>query len=344
VASTLDAQYATWGATRLIDHLDTLSSAQLSAELSSLSGEQHTHGQFMARRLGIQFNDLLLSRLNDVNNERSHGWNYWLKGLGGFGKVDGDGNAGRADNNNGGFALGADTELGSRMVFGAAASYAHSNVNAVTANLGMDSYQLSTYAKWHHDDNYIKGTLGAGFHQTGSRRTVFTDNASANYGSATAGTALEAGRDIVLLKTATLTPYAGMQYLHLSRNNFTETGSDMANLKVREANEDSFRTLIGARLSQVLKTGWGVSIQPSLHAAWVREHADRFSRLTADFAAAPATVYRIDGPKLDRNRAAVGAGLVSHFSETAQLNIAYDAELARSDNWHALSATFEYRW
>ncbi len=343
-ASMVDAQYAAWGATGLVNYLDTLSAAQLPTVLGSLSGEQHTHGQSMARRLGTQFNSLLLSRLDAVDAERTHGWNFWLKGLGGFGRVDSDGNAGRADNNSGGFALGADTELNDHALLGAAASYVHSNVDAVTANLGMDSYQLSGYAKWHRDDNYIKGTLGAGFHQTGSRRTVFEDSASANYGSTTAGTALEAGRNVALLEHTTLTPYAGMQYQHLNRNGFTETGSDLANLKVREANEDSFRTLLGARLSQTVKTGWGVSIQPSLHAAWVHEHGDRVSRMAADFAAAPAAVYRVNGPSLDRSRAAVGAGLVTQFSKTAQLNVAYNAELARSDNWHTLSATFEYRW
>jgi YVTN family beta-propeller protein/autotransporter-associated beta strand protein len=343
-ASMLDAQYAAWGATGLINRLDTLSAAQLPAVLASLSGEQHAQGQFMARRVGMQFNDLLLSRLNDADGERAHGWHFWMKGLGGFGSVDGDGNAGRADNHNGGFALGADTGLGERATLGAAVSYVRSNVDAVSANLGIDSYQLSTYAKWHRDNNYIKSTVVGGFHQTGSRRTVFENSASANYDSSTAGTALEAGRNIALPGAATLTPYAGLQYLHLNRNGFTETGSDLANLKVREANEDSFRSLFGARLSQVVKASWGVSIQPMLHAAWVRENGDSFSRLSADFAAAPATAYSVNGPKLERNRAAVGADLVTHFSETAQLNVAYNAELAKSDNWHTLSATFEYRW
>ena len=169
---------------------------------------------------------------------------------------------------------------------------------------------------------------------------MLSDSASANYGNTTAGTALEAGRNIALLETATLTPYAGMQYLHLNRTGFTETGSDLANLKVREADEDSFRTLLGARLSQIVKTGWGVSLQPSLHAAWVHEHGDRVSRMAADFAAAPAAVYRVNGPQLDRSRAAVGADLVTRFSETAQLNVAYNAELARSDDWHTLVGDF----
>jgi len=298
----------------------------------------------MVRRVGMQFNDLLLSRLNDVDGERARGWHFWMKGLGGFGSVDGDGNAGRADNHNGGIALGADTGFGEHATLGAAVSYVRSNVDAVTANLGMDSYLLSTYAKWQRDNNYIKGTVAGGFHQTGSRRTVFEDSAAADYDSTTAGTSLEAGRNVALLDTATFTPYAGLQYLHLNRDGFTETGSNLANLKVREADEDSFRTLLGARLSQVVKAGWGVSIQPVLHAAWVRENADSFSRLSADFAAAPATAYSVNGPKLERNRAVVGADLVTRFSETAQLNVAYNAELAKSDNWHTLSATFEYRW
>jgi fibronectin-binding autotransporter adhesin len=344
VASMLDAQYAAWGATGLINRLDTLSAAQLPAVLGSLSGEQHAHGQFMARRVGMQFNDLLLSRLNDVDGERSHGWHFWMKGLGGFGAIEGDGNAGRADNHSGGFAMGADTGLGEHATLGAAVSYARSNVDAVTANLGMDSYQLSSYAKWQRNGNYLEGTVTGGLHQTDSRRTVFENSAAADYDSSTAGTALEAGRHIALPGTATLTPYAGLQYLHLNRDGFSETGSALANLNVREANEDSFRTLLGARLSQVVKAGWGVSIQPMLHAAWVRENADSFSWLSADFAAAPAAAYSVYGPKLERNRAAVGADLVTRFSETAQLNVAYNAELAKSDDWHTLSATFEYRW
>ncbi len=348
----------------------------------SLSGVQHTHGQVLTNKLSQQFLQLLFNRgsqnpttqlsFNAVQQfdplqghvlaDNSNNWEtaatesgnlvghqrgWWLQGFGGFGDIDTTTNASGADYDTQGLAFGVDTQWGDAVV-GLAGSYASSDADTLGGNLDVDSFQAATYASWQRDAIYLTGALGFGLHQTDASRTVIvgatTSTATADYDAYNVSAVVEGGKAIPLSSATTLTPFAGIEYTHSNRDDFTETGAGIANLSVNDEDEDSLRTKLGLRLSHDITTGNGIQVTPSASVAYVREMMDSVSRLEAAFTAVPTSTFRIDGSDLDRDRVQVGLGVTGQLNERTTLNIAYNGELADSDDNHSFSATIRLVW
>ena len=273
------------------------------------------------------------------------GW--WLQGFGGFGDIDTTTNASGADYDTIGLAFGVDTEWRD-MVIGVAGSYASSDADTFGGNLDIDSYQMAGYGRWQQDAIYINAAIGFGFHQTDSSRAVVvgatSSTATSDYDSYNVGAAFEAGKDYALSLATTFTPYVGIEYSHFSRDDFTETGAGTANLSVDDEDQDSLRSKLGLRLSHDITTQQDKRITPYVDVAYVREYMDSVSRLDAGFSAAPTATFRIDGTDLDRDRLQLGAGITGQLNETTTLNVAYNGELAGSDDNHSFSATVRFVW
>jgi len=156
--------------------------------------------------------------------------------------------------------------------------------------------------------------------------------------------AVEAGKAIALTSTTFLIPYAGVEYSHSKRDDFTETGASAANLSVDDEDDDSLRTSLGLRFSHAITTQQGTRITPSVNLAYVREHMDNVSSMEVGFTAVPTSTFRIDGPDLDRNRVQVGLGIAGQLNDSTTLNMAYNGELAGSDDNHNFAATVRFVW
>jgi len=382
VASALDVVVAAGDLPAdLLDELNLLSAGALPGAFDSLSGVQYTHAQTLALAAAQQFGGVLFDRLGggaamagdagktrlayngnnrlpqlaDAGSEASplgsvaqSGTGLWLRGFGGFGSIDDTANASGADHSSGGVALGADTELGHGLVAGAAFGYLHTDIDTAEGDLDVDNFQGAVYGGWTQAATYLNGSATFGYHDSdGKRRVVvggFNETARADFDGWTAGFSGEGGRSFALSGEATLTPFLGLDYNHLRRNDFTETGAGSANLTVDDEDQDSLRSSLGLRLGGVFTTESGLAIRPTLEAAWVHEYIDDEARLTAGFAAAPTTTFRIAGPDLDRDHARLGAGVSAALGDTLSLDAGYRTELAASDRTHNFAATLRWRF
>jgi len=168
--------------------------------------------------------------------------------------------------------------------------------------------------------------------------------ASADYETYNISAAVESGKDIRLPYATTLTPYVGIDYLHSKRSDFTETGASAANLNASDQDQDSLRTRIGFRLTHEINTQKVSRITPYATIAYVREHMDSIIHMNAGFAATPTTSFRVNGPRLDRDRLRVGLGVTGQLNEKTALNVGYFGELADSHDIHSISASVRVLW
>ena len=271
----------------------------------------------------------------------------WLRGFGGFGDIKASANASGADYQSGGMALGLDGELNAKATVGSAFSYTRTNGYTAGGNLDMDSFQGAAYGSWRDAGYYLNGTAGLGYHNTDARRQVIAGNINAQAASGhsiwTGTAAAEAGRNFII-RTATVTPFAGLAYTGLGGNGFTENGAGAANLRVGEEKQYSLQSSLGARLSRAWKTDGGMEIRPGVEAAYVYQYLDNVSRLNTRFNAAPDAGFIIEGPGLDRNRARLGAGVAAQLTKTALLNVSYNGDIAGSDQHHSFAATLKMQW
>jgi len=271
----------------------------------------------------------------------------WLRGFGGFGDIKASANASGADYQSGGMALGLDGELNAKATVGSAFGYTRTNGYTAGGNLDMDSFQGAAYGSWRDAGYYLNGMAGLGYHNADARRQVIAGNINAQAASGhniwTGTAAAEAGRNFTI-RTATVTPFAGLAYTGLGGNGFTENGAGAANLRVGDEKQHSLQSSLGARLSRAWKTDGGMEIRPGVEAAYVHQYLDNVSRLNTRFNAAPDAGFIVEGPGLDRNRARLGAGVAAQLTKTAQLNVSYNGDIAGSDQHHSFAATLKMQW
>lgn len=379
VATSLDGFATSGQAAGLFSALNTLSAGQLSDAFDQLSGVQHTHAAVIYPRISRQFHDVLVQRSTGIGSQRgtlvsdrlagvqlaAAGNNpttglaglgaaspadrrVWLQAMGSFGDIDGDRNASGADYRSGGLALGAEADVSERATLGAALSYTRNDVDVRRGGLDIDSYQAALYGNWQQGDAYVRGTAGFGLHDTDVSRRVsmagLDRRAKADYKSRTVALSVEGGKAFALSGTVTMTPFGGLDYVHVSRKGFTERAAGDTRLKVSSDRLASLQSVLGIRIQGDPFAHNEGRASAYVEAAWLHEFADRDARLRADFVAAPGNAFRVYGPKLDRDRVRIGAGVVARLTNTADLELSYRGNLARSDKHHALAATVRMRW
>jgi len=271
----------------------------------------------------------------------------WLSPQGGAGEIDDTDNAAGLDYTWYGLYGGVDTWFDSQRLLGFALGASRSDADLSDGDARIDSMGLALYGRWQDGKQYVDANLNAGFNQTDTSRRVIVGTlqrtATADYDSRSLGFALEGGRRVFEQDDRRITPFAGLRYARLSRDGFTESGADSANLVVDSDTQESLMSRLGVHAEQGTSAGrrklnWDVS------AAWAHEFRDAMSTLNTGFAGAPGTIFTIDGPELDRNRLQLAAGLTTDLRKDTTLRIGYDGELAGSDTRHTVSADLTVKW
>ncbi|WEJ62440.1 autotransporter family protein [Thiomicrorhabdus lithotrophica] len=361
----------------IVSSITPLTDTGAQQAFDSLSGVQHSHSSQIALQSVNQFQGVLFDRIQGNNsllanngtvmlayNDREtmndagsqllnnsvdtqRGW--WLRAIGNEGKIDSTTNASGTEYKAGGIATGFDDNLTDDLTIGTALGFTSANADVEQGRLNADSYQLALYGKLHlNNDYYVSGTAGIGTQKTKASRnvTVGLSNlvAKSDYDATTANVAIEGGRQFTLNENTHITPFAGLEYTHVNRDGFTETGAGSANLKVNSDYQESLRSVIGTRIAHSWTTKQGYHIQPTAELAWVNENMDNKSILRAGFEPATNTSFTVYGPELNRDHARVGLGVNVQLNDTATLNLAYQGEVASSDERHDVTATFRMEW
>nr|WP_320167109.1 autotransporter domain-containing protein [uncultured Methylophaga sp.] len=360
VATALDNN--TSNLNSLISQITPLSARAAQQAFDSLSGVQHSSNQLLTRSVSSQFNQLLLNRGSQntssslaFNNQmnasgmssgsaskmlQQRGW--WVRGFGSFNEIDDTHNARGADSRTSGLAVGIDADWHD-FVVGIAGSYANTDVDAYRGDSTIDSYQTAVYGSWQADEVYINASLGLGLHRVDASRTVIVGSsvstAKADYDSIDFNGSLESGKDFSLTADTTLTPFAGVTYLHNRRDDFNEKGAGAANLSVDKEDDESLLTSIGLRLSHDIHMKNDRILTPVASVAYVHEHMDSVSQLDASFIGVPTGRFVVDGPDLDKDRLQLDLGLSGQLTEQTSLTVGYTGEFASTHQNNALTAT-----
>ena len=348
----------------LVSQITPLSSLAARQAFDSLSGVQHSNNQLITRSVASQFNQLLFNHGSQsgsgslaFNNQfnvsgmnsgsasclpQQRGW--WAQGFGSFNDIDDSHNARGADYQTSGLAFGIDADW-HEFVMGVAGSYAHTYVDPYSGNSTIDSYQAATYGSWQQDQIYVNASLGFGLHKVDASRTVTmgssVSTAKADYDSFDVNVTIEAGKDFALNADTAFTPFAGVSYLHSTRDSFNEKGAGAANLSVDKETDESLLTSIGMCLSHDIHMADKRILTPFASIAYVHEHMDSVSTLNANFKNISGSNFSIDGPELDNNRLQLALGVTGQLTGSTSLNVGYTGEFADSHQNNALSATLD---
>ena len=280
-------------------------------------------------------------------------WGAWFSGLGGFGSVGGNANAGTLTYNLGGAAVGVDYRLDPRFLVGLAVGYSSGRqwTSGFMGNGNADAYSAALYASFNQGGLYVDALAGYAYSDNRLQRVMAIPGLATRIASGQTGAnqflgQIEAGYRINLLEAAqaSLTPFARFQTVAVSQNGFSESGAQSLSLGVAQQNTTSVRTVIGADLGASLPVGMERPLGVTIRLGWAHEYADTARPMTAAFAGAPAVPFTVYGAQPLRDAAVVGLGLDMQIGASTSIYARYDGEITGRDDTHAISAGLRMTW
>lgn len=141
-----------------------------------------------------------------------------------------------------------------------------------------------------------------------------------------------------------LQPYAGVQYIYLRQNGFSETGAEALNLTVDSLDANSLRGMLGGRLQFPGLSGSVGQRLFELRAMWLHEFLPTTSVVDAFFAPTNGGSYAVQGLGLGRDWAILGCGLQRDLPGGWSLYTNYDAQVNHRQVFHIGSMGLQFTW
>ena len=230
---------------------------------------------------------------------------------------------------------GADYRISDNWAVGALFGYG--NTAAKTDNAGstidVDSYSPGVYATYADSGWFANGLFSFDYNQYNENRVISFLNRTAN--GAPDGTQyngnLDGGYEFHS-GALTFGPIAGLQYVHLDVDGFTETNAGAANLAVDEQQVDSLRSRLGGAVRYNWQWyGGKVVAVPHLSATWQHEFLQNDGGITSQFAGQGLGSFTVTTSNVERDSALVDTGIDVQWNHAFSTFLDYQVQAGQSD-------------
>jgi outer membrane autotransporter protein len=286
-------------------------------------------------------------------------WGAFLSGTGEWVNVDGTQNARGYDLVNGGFTLGVDYKVTPNFAIGLASGYTGTTANlADHGRVWVNGGKLGIYGTFFQsappavpapglskdtskDSSKeapapVPASKGGGFYADfgafggyngySTRRDSVEGEARGNTDGGELNALFGAGYDFKV-GGFTFGPTASFNYTYVGFNGYQEHNS-LAPLDIHGAYDNSLRSAFGLKASYECQCG-GVIIRPELRLAWQHEYGETAYGVDASFLGGSGNTFTVDGPRLGRDSALIGAGFAIQINDRILTYLYYDGEVGR---------------
>nr|VFJ94056.1 MAG: outer membrane autotransporter barrel domain-containing protein [Candidatus Kentron sp. LFY] len=275
----------------------------------------------------------------------------WVKTFGNWINQDSENGVGGYDADIYGFTAGMDAEVAKDFRLGVAFGYANADIDedtvsghgAKNGNADIDHYQVSIYGDYTDEKFYVEGMLGyaQNDHETSD---VDYDNKvrKAEFDSEQYVASIGLGIPIYMGDDIFLTPKGSLTWTHLDTDNYTQTGTGIANLAVRPDDVDSVIASIGAEIHKKIKQDDGYII-PSAYAGISYDLADEESSHFITTIGSNAYNKSVKGIENEEFAGDVGLGLTYEVGEWS-VGAKYDGKFKSGQDSHAATLQARYQF
>jgi outer membrane autotransporter protein len=273
----------------------------------------------------------------------------WAAPLGGFGRIDGDGNAARLDYWNAGLAGGYEGVIdvaSGTAVGGFGFGYIHSRgtIDDRLSTFDADGFYLGAYGAWADGPWNVAGSLSYGGNGVSTQRNIafMGTTAEASYWTHTIGLSGEAAYAVDLADTTRLAPLFTLDASWSGHGGFTETGAGAFNLTSGSENWSRLDVGLGLALTHAILTDSG-KVTLEGRAVWEHAFSDVVPSQALALAGSP-TGFTVLGPDAGRDRLRVGAGLSWDVSDDVTVRARYDGLFSGNQANHSASVGLNVRF
>lgn len=273
----------------------------------------------------------------------------WAAPLGGFGRIDADGNAARLDWWHAGLAGGYEgvVDLGAgHAVAGLGLGYIRSRgaIDSRLSSFDSDGFYAGAYGSWTDGPWALGGSLAYGANHVSTERQIpfMGRTAAANYWTHTIGLSGEASYAFELTDATRIAPLFTLDAGWSGHGGFTETGAGALNLASAAESWGRLDAGIGLALSHTVLTETG-SVTFEGRAVWEHAFADVVPSQALTLAGSPAG-FNVLGPNAGRDRLRIGGGVSWALSDDMTLRARYDGLFSKGHADHATSVGLNVRF
>ena len=242
--------------------------------------------------------------------------------------------------------VGADHVFTPRFIAGLAAQWTTADVDFKRRpdTADIQSFEAGGYFSYGDADLCINGNVSYIWHDFDTYRFVFGDSAEASYGGNTISAYTEAGK-VFETYSMRIEPVVALSFASLTTDGYAERGTaGAALLTVQDADHQSLKSMIGARLAYPIELESGRKIVPDVRAFWGHEYLDDHSTFQAAFSQAPNVPFTVRGKAFARDSLVAGAGITAPLMANTVVYADYDVSLTPDQAVQNLSVGVRLSW
>lgn len=274
----------------------------------------------------------------------------WAEVFGSWRTLDGNGNAGRVRQSDGGLFVGGDHAVGAGWRLGGALGYTGSHVSlrdrAATAD--VDSYSATVFGgkAFQAGPGHIEWTAGAAYtwHDIDTRRDTsaagLADTLKAGYHAGTAQVFTELGYRLPVADRMAVQPFAGVNYSDLRVRGFSESGGAAA-LDGESERSAVTTTTLGLR-GELRFESAGMPGRVHAMAGW--RHAFGDLDPTTAMAFGDSVPFTVAGAPIAQDAAVMELGIDMRMTKSTTVGVAYNGQFGGGNRQNAGSVNVAWRF
>jgi outer membrane autotransporter protein len=267
-------------------------------------------------------------------------WSTFIVGDVVLAQLDHDQDLSHQDYTTGGVMLGTDYRVDQHWTVGGLLSYNHTDatLDHIGSSATVDTYSIGLYGSYVDGPWYGNALVTYGFNSyTEDRNIAIGDFTGTNHGapqgnqytaSLTGGYEFQTGH----FKYG---PIAGIQYVNLGINSFTEDGPTALN--VQSQSDDSFRSQLGFEARYAVQAG-SVCLVPHASATWQHEYLDGNHDITSQFNSVGTDAFTVQTSPTDHDSAVIDVGVNVDVARNVTFFTDYQTEVG-AENFFAQSVS-----
>lgn len=331
--------------------LDLIAPEELTALFSMAFADMDAHGQRFIRRvneLSMDYNRLYADVLNTYypsgpgttqtesatqtqvfNTPEDKLWNLYGELIGGAGDVGDGKSSGGYDLENGSVVIGADRLLGRHFVVGVAANYGIGKADlAYGGEIDSEYVGGQLYGVWLNWPWHVGAMIGGGYNSYDTTRQAIDGTANGSVDGYSWTAMLHAGYNL-RSGNWTIGPQASLQYMSVSINSFTETGS-LAPLQIESQSAEALHSQLGVRVRYTHNFEHTLTfLMPEVRLAWRHDFLEQELELESRFPSGAGDSFTVRGPKQGRDSVVASVGVSMQWNPSINTYVNFVTQLGR---------------
>jgi outer membrane autotransporter protein len=315
------------------------------AAFNGLSGEIYASSKSVMLEDSRFVRDAVTGRLRDDLAMPSAG-GVWGQAYGSWGSFDGNTNTADVDRSIGGIFVGADTRVGATSHVGFAVGYGQASLDVDDRNSSeeRDDYHLALYGGTNWGALGVRVGAAYTWHDLETRRRIYLPGVEGTAKSdEDAGTAQVFGEVGYGIQAGAMKfePFAGIAYVNLDTDGFTERGSAAA-LRGRGSSDDMTTTTLGLHANTQFRFDTATVVTAHGTLGW--RHAFDDVTPTETLAFAGSTSFSVAGVPVAEDTLVIGAGLDISFTRDLSAGISYTGEIGDDVQDHGIRGNLSWKF